>query len=326
MAPEITTVAWRRSLTDRLPGTERQTGAFGRCHKLPICGYGNCVGGTRAGVHACSERTTIHSTTRTLAFMFGLSRDHTSWTGNDFSRIPSRVGSNSAIGSFLKPDRDNPQTRVRWITQSFTVGAPHGLPARLHRLGPPRRDIRLIGSLRDHPPYSRPRCTPLRHRCLLLPLLTSGDAHTVTFMRVGYAPHRSVQVVGFDDCGHITPVHRLIRFPFTADQRFASGFLQTPVARAALAAQLVRPFAGCAVDFRLRVGALCQAHQKENPWFLAEPRAVFFCCRYWDLRSALRLGHRRTAPVPDSRTAGSYSRKPSLKSEGSCRRGSGCRR
>ncbi len=46
-------------------------------------------------------------------------------------------------------------------------------------------------------------------------------APTFTLMPVGSTPHRSVQVSGFDDFGHLTPMRRLISASCSSGQRFA---------------------------------------------------------------------------------------------------------
>jgi hypothetical protein len=50
-------------------------------------------------------------------------------------------------------------------------------------------------------------------------------ALTFTLMPVGYTSQRSVQVLGFDDIGHLTPLHRLSSASCSSGQRFAPGFL-----------------------------------------------------------------------------------------------------
>ncbi len=56
--------------------------------------------------------------------------------------------------------------------------------------------------------------------------LPGYDAPTFTLMPVGYTPLCSVQVLGFDDKGRLTPQRRLISASCSSCQRFASGFLQ----------------------------------------------------------------------------------------------------
>src|ERR1700740_561682 len=51
-------------------------------------------------------------------------------------------------------------------------------------------------------------------------------APTFTLMPVGFTPQPSVQVLGFDDFGHLTRLLRLISASCSSGQRFASGFLQ----------------------------------------------------------------------------------------------------
>jgi hypothetical protein len=49
---------------------------------------------------------------------------------------------------------------------------------------------------------------------------------TFTLMPVGSTSQPSVQVLGFDDIGHLTRLRRLISASCSSDQRFAFGFLQ----------------------------------------------------------------------------------------------------
>jgi hypothetical protein len=51
-------------------------------------------------------------------------------------------------------------------------------------------------------------------------------ALTFTLMPVGYTSQPSVQVLGFDDIGHLTRLRRLISASCSSGQRFAFGFLQ----------------------------------------------------------------------------------------------------
>ena len=87
----------------------------------------------------------------------------------------------------------------------------------------------------------------IRH--LLWPLLTSDDPSrrlstpvapwqttrpprvrraTFPLMPVGYTSWRSVQVLGFDEYGHLTPPCRLVSASCSSGQRFAFDFLQIP--------------------------------------------------------------------------------------------------
>jgi len=51
-------------------------------------------------------------------------------------------------------------------------------------------------------------------------------APTFTLMPVGSTPLCSVQVLGFDDIGRLTPQRRLLSASYSSGQRFAFGFLQ----------------------------------------------------------------------------------------------------
>jgi hypothetical protein len=59
-----------------------------------------------------------------------------------------------------------------------------------------------------------------------LPDLPGYDAQTFTLIPVGYTSQRSVQVPGFDDIRHLTPLQRLLSASCSSGQRFAFGFLQ----------------------------------------------------------------------------------------------------
>ena len=97
------------------------------------------------------------------------------------------------------------------------------------------------------PPTRGIPCSALRYRHLLWPLLTSArtsrhlsmpvaqgipadlpgyDAPTFTLMPVGFTPCHSVQVLGFNDNGRLTPTRRLVSASCSSGQRFAFGFLQ----------------------------------------------------------------------------------------------------
>ncbi len=111
--------------------------------------------------------------------------------------------------------------------------------------------------------------------------LPGYNAPTFTLMPVGFTPLCSVQVLGFDDIGRLTPQRRLISASCSSGQRFASGFLQIrshprhPSFRnkeqsddiswecpCGIAVQLTLPLVGRVEDFHLQVSALCRAHTK----------------------------------------------------------------
>jgi len=56
--------------------------------------------------------------------------------------------------------------------------------------------------------------------------LPGYDAPTFTLMPVGFTSPRSVQVLGFDNIGRLTPLQRLVSASCSSGQRFAFGFLQ----------------------------------------------------------------------------------------------------
>src|SRR5207237_4628732 len=90
-------------------------------------------------------------------------------------------------------------------------------------------------------------------------------ALSFTLMPVGSTPHRSVQVPGFDDLGHLTPVRRLYPLPVRQASALPPASFRRPVARNALAVQLALPLAGYAEDFHLQESAPCRAHQARTP-------------------------------------------------------------
>ena len=114
----------------------------------------------------------------------------------------------------------------------------------------------------------------IRH--LLWPLLTSDDPSrrlstpvapwqttrpprvrraTFPLMPVGYTSWRSVQVLGFDEYGHLTPPCRLVSASCSSGQRFASGCLQILPRGRHPCRRLALPLAGRAGDFHPQVEA-----------------------------------------------------------------------
>ena len=90
-------------------------------------------------------------------------------------------------------------------------------------------------------------------------------------MSVGSTSARSVQVLGFDDIGRLTPCRRLypLRVPRTSALLTTSS--RFPVARDTLVVQLTLPLVGRVEDFHLQVCAPCRAHQREEARFEGEP-------------------------------------------------------
>jgi hypothetical protein len=145
----------------------------------------------------------------------------------------------------------------------------------------------FIASLRDHPSYSRLRCSALRHRCLLWPLLTSANASEnlsipvaqryafrsprVLILRTHlHAYARRSYVTAFRTCIGLCiymPAHPTVP-PLSAScssrQRFASGFLPTPGHPRNRCLPLTLAHAGCVGDFHPRVSAPCRAHIKKR--------------------------------------------------------------
>ena len=100
------------------------------------------------------------------------------------------------------------------------------------------------------------------------PDLPGYYALTFTLMSVGSTSARSVQALGFDDSGRLTPRRRLypLRVPRTSALPTAS--FRFSVAQDTLAVQLTLPLVGRVEDFHLQVSAPCRAHQK-TPRFAA---------------------------------------------------------
>src|ERR1700731_1986683 len=84
-------------------------------------------------------------------------------------------------------------------------------------------------------------------------------------MPVGSTPHRSVQVPGFDDHRHLTPMRRLYPLPVRQASALPTASSRPHLAAGAVAAQLTLPLAGCVEDLRLQVSAPCRAHNKKRP-------------------------------------------------------------
>ena len=76
-----------------------------------------------------------------------------------------------------------------------------------------------------------------------------------TFLRmpVGSTSQRSVQVLGFGDRCHLTPLRRLLSASCSSGQQFASGFLQIRSHPRHPCLWLTLPLAGCVEDFHLQV-------------------------------------------------------------------------
>ena len=97
-------------------------------------------------------------------------------------------------------------------------------PSVRHLLGPCRLVLDLLCPLLTSAYASQ-------HLSILVAQGTHADlpgynAPTFTLMPVGYTPLCSVQVLGFDDIGRLTPQRRLISASCSSGQRFAFGFLQ----------------------------------------------------------------------------------------------------
>jgi hypothetical protein len=132
-----------------------------------------------------------------------------------------------------------------------------GLPACTPRLGHPCGCFCFIASLRDHPSYSRLRCSALRHRCLLWPLLTSANASEdlsipvaldgtfadlpgycapiFTLMRVGSTTPCSVHVSGFASVCLLTPRCCLYPLPVRRASALLPASFRLPVTRETVA-------------------------------------------------------------------------------------------
>ena len=80
-------------------------------------------------------------------------------------------------------------------------------------------------------------------------------AHTFTLMPVGFTPHRSVQVLGFDNMGRLTPVRRLYPLPVRQASALPSASSRFAVTRDTLAVRLTLPLAGRVGDFHPQVPA-----------------------------------------------------------------------
>ena len=134
-------------------------------------------------------------------------------------------------------------------------------PSVRHLLGPCRLVLDLLCPLLTSAYASQ-------HLSILVAQGTHADlpgynAPTFTLMPVGYTPLCSVQVLGFDDIGRLTPQRRLISASCSSGQRFASGFLQIRSHPRHPCLQLTLPLVGRVEDFHLQVSAPCRAHQKK---------------------------------------------------------------
>ena len=96
------------------------------------------------------------------------------------------------------------------------------------------------------------------------PDLPGYCAPSVTLMRVGYTPRRSVHVSGFASFGLLTPQRRLYPLPVRRASALPPASFRRPVTRTALAVQLTVPRVGSVEDFHLQEGAPCRAHQRKS--------------------------------------------------------------
>ena len=107
-------------------------------------------------------------------------------------------------------------------------------------------------------------------------------------MSVGSTSARSVQALGFDDSGRLTPRRRLypLRVPRTSALPTAS--FRFSVAQDTLAVQLTLPLVGRVEDFHLQVSAPCRAHHTK-PLLREEKGLLCFIA----LREELTVGNQR---------------------------------
>ena len=153
------------------------------------------------------------------------------------------------------------------------------------RGGHPRGCFCFIASLRDHPSYSRLRCSALWRFRLLWPLLTSATASEnlsipVALRHVCRSPRvlrthlhayaRRIYDTAFRTCIGLSifwpadPTVPPISASCSSRQRFASGFLPTLGRPRSRCLPLTLAHVGCVEDFHLRVSAPCRAHQKNG--------------------------------------------------------------
>src|SRR5665213_3357420 len=85
------------------------------------------------------------------------------------------------------------------------------------------------------------------------PDLPGYCARTFTLMPVGFTSQRSVQVLGFDDIGLLTPLRRLYPLPVRQASALPSASFRFRITPDTLAVQLTLPLAGCVRDFHPQV-------------------------------------------------------------------------
>src|SRR5208283_3390679 len=159
------------------------------------------------------------------------------------------------------------------------------LPACTPRRGHPCGCFCFIASLRDHPSYSRLRCSALRRHRLLWPLLTSATASgdlsiPVASRHVGRSPRvlrthlhayaRRIYATAFRTCIGLSifwpanPTVPPLSASCSSRQRFASSFLPTPGHPRNRCLRLTLAHVGRVEDFHLLVSAPCRAHQEKR--------------------------------------------------------------
>jgi hypothetical protein len=172
--------------------------------------------------------------------------------------------------------------RAKLRTQSISARLLACTPRRGHPCG----CFCFIASLRDHPSYSRLRCSALRRHRLLWPLLTSATASRNLAIPVAsrhgcrsprvlrthlHAYARRIYDTAFCTCIGLCillPAHPTV-LPLSAScssrQRFASGFLPTPGHPRNRCLPLTLAHVGCVGDFHPQMSAPCRAHKRKRP-------------------------------------------------------------
>ena len=173
------------------------------------------------------------------------------------------------------------------------------LPACTPRFGHPRGHFCFIASLRDHPSYSRFRCSALQRHRLLWPLLTSADASENLWILVAsrhacrsprvlrtLLPAYARRIYGTALCTRTGLCKLWLAYPAmtplsascSSRQRFAFSFLQTPSRPGSPCRQLALPRVGWAEDFHLQESAPCRAHHIRRGGNSCRPSRITQLC------------------------------------------------
>ena len=135
------------------------------------------------------------------------------------------------------------------------------------RRGHPCGCFCFIASLRDHPSYSRLRCSALRRYRLVWPEPFSPRTPKARLQISPGITHLLSRLCASDIRYRVPYMYRALQTPLSAScssrQRFASGFLPTLGHPRNRCLPLTLAHVGCVEHFHLQAGAPCRAHPKK---------------------------------------------------------------